>query len=402
MLVPAGEDSPARAVAARHGIPLLERGLPLASGAIPMSGSAAASAAPTAHTDPTPGDIAVILLTSGSTGRVKIVPLTQRNAADMASRCSRQQPIEPTDRTVLQTPLIHSYAIEQLMRSVAAGARMDILGTFDPRGQSALLAARNPTWLALVPYHLNAWLRALDSGESALPPPGLRFIQVSGAFLPASLKAEARARFGVPVLDSYGSSEALCVAYESLASGGLPDCVGEPVTDLRIVGDDGHECPPGVAGEILVRGDTVFPGYIDDPALTAAVFTADGWFRIGDRGRLSAAGLLTVLGRIDDTIVQAGLNIDPAEIEAALLAHPAVAECVVFGEPHAALGSSIAAAVVLRDGPEPAIRDLRRWLLDRLSPHKIPRRFVFPDDLPRTPTGKIGRADAALMFRTTT
>ncbi|MFM9108659.1 MAG: class I adenylate-forming enzyme family protein, partial [Chloroflexota bacterium] len=334
LLAPDGAEDAAIAAADRHDIPVLWR-LPDPRGGIRIAGPAAGPAAP--DRPARPEDTAVIILTSGSAGRPKLVPRTHRNTVDCAVASLPQQPLVPRDATILHAPIASSYAHEQLVRCLAIGGRLDLRGPFAPTRMSALLATCRPAWLALTPPMLAAWLDVPGAGPIS-PASRLRFIQVSGAPLTGSLRSAAAAAFGVPILDSYGSTEALAVAYEPVSGRCPAGTAGEPVAGVRIVDDTDTPLPDGSPGSIQVRGDTVFPGYLDDPDATARAFTADGWFRMGDRGIIGARRCLTVLGREDDLINRGGDKIDPAEVEAILLAHPAVSDCAVFAIPHPRFG----------------------------------------------------------------
>jgi acyl-CoA synthetase (AMP-forming)/AMP-acid ligase II len=169
--------------------------------------------------------------------------------------------------------------------------------------------------------------------------------------------------------------------------------------ELRVVDDDGRTVPDGQRGEIVVRGPHVFGGYQDDPAATAAAFLPGGWFRTGDLGYLEADGSLVLCGRAKEQINRGGMEIAPAEVEQALLSHPAVLEAVVFGVPDVVLGEDLVAAVVLRPGKTATPRALRAWMLDRLAMPKVPRQIWFVAALPRTGAGKVRRGVLVEQFR---
>ena len=177
-----------------------------------------------------------------------------------------------------------------------------------------------------------------------------------------------------------------------------PGSSGQPVQEVRFVGPDGVEAAAGSEGEIWVRGPRVMSGYLDDAEMTAAVLSPDGWYRTGDLGYLDEDGFLFLTGRLNDLINRGGEKIAPAEVDAALLAHPAVAEAAAFSVPDARLGEDVVAAVVLRDGIALKPRELRAWMLGRLSPTRTPRRIWVVDALPRTETGKVRRGVLAERF----
>ena len=157
--------------------------------------------------------------------------------------------------------------------------------------------------------------------------------------------------------------------------------------------EDDRDLPPGATGAIVIRGPTLFPGYLDEPELNAALFLPGGWFRTGDLGYLDVDGFLFLTGRGHEQINRGGAKIAPVEVDHTLLRHPAVAEAAVFAVPDARLGEDIVAAIVLKPGMTATQRELRSWMLDRLSPYKVPRRIRFIDGLPRTRTGKVQRGE---------
>jgi acyl-CoA synthetase (AMP-forming)/AMP-acid ligase II len=230
-------------------------------------------------------------------------------------------------------------------------------------------------------------------------PTSLRFVRVTAAAISPEIREELAMRLGAPVLVSYSSSEigAVATALPPPARS-KPGSVGQPIQRIRIVTGDGSDVHPGAEGEIWVRTMKVFSGYLDDPELNAAAFTPDGWFRTGDVGRLDADGFLYLTGRVNELINRGGAKVSPREVDEALLAHPAVSAAGTFAVPDARLGQDIVAAVVFEPGQIAAARELRAWMLDRLSPHKVPRRIWVVDDLPRTPTGKVQRGVLADRF----
>ena len=205
-------------------------------------------------------------------------------------------------------------------------------------------------------------------------------------------KKSLRVALGVPVLEHYGSSEAAGISSNLFPPAafkrgtcGIPDN-----SIVKIVAEDGSEVAPGDRGEVLVRGPTVISGYLDAPELNRAAFV-DGWFRTGDIGSLDEDGFLLLHGREMELITRGGEKIFPVEIDDALRCHPDVAEAAAFGVPHPRLGEDVAAAVVLKMGATTTPLELRKFLLSRLAPFKIPRRIVIADHLPKGPTGKVQR-----------
>jgi oxalate---CoA ligase len=342
-----------------------------------------------------PDDAAFILRTSGTTARPKLVPVTHRNLQAMAARLRRWYAIAPADRVLCVTPLYYAQALKSSLflpliagGSIACPARSGETDFFN------WLAALDPTWYLAGPtFH-----RAVLDRARSLGPGGfrhkLRFINSGAAPLPDRIRDGLEECFGVPVLDSYGISEAGPMAANSFAPEGRKrGTLGKPQPgELAIWSADAGLVGPDVVGEIVLRGPGVTPGYIDDPDADRAAFFG-GWFHTGDLGRIDRDGFLTVVGRIKEMISRGGEKISPAEIDQALLRHPAIAEAAAFAVPHPRLGEDIAAAVVLRPGQEVTSLELRRYLKTSLAAFKIPRRIAFLDALPKGDTGKIRRQD---------
>ena len=221
--------------------------------------------------------------------------------------------------------------------------------------------------------------------------------------MPPGLIERAERSLNAVIFDGYGMTEA------SYITGQGPDpedrrkgTVGPPLNSvIRVLDPAGRDVAPGTTGAIVIRGATLFPGYLDDAEANAAAFLPGGWFRTGDLGYLDGDGCLALVGRVNELINRGGEKIAPAEVDHALLSHPAVAEAAAFAIPDARLGEDIVAAVVFRAGQTASARDLREWLLHRLAPAKAPRRIWPVDALPRTSTGKVQRGELARRWRET-
>jgi acyl-CoA synthetase (AMP-forming)/AMP-acid ligase II len=262
----------------------------------------------------------------------------------------------------------------------------------------ATIECEHPTWLHTPAGFLDLLARHLRA-HPPRQPSSLRFVRVTAAAISPEICDELERLLGVAVLPSYSSSEAGAIAatlpppapYKRGSTGRL-------VQEARIVDDAGRDVGPREAGEIWVRSPKLFAGYLDDPGMNAAAFQPDGWFRTGDVGYLDEDGFLFLTGRRNELINRGGAKISPAEVDAALLAHPAVRAAATFGVPDERLGEDIVAAVVLEDSAAVPSRILRAWLLDRLAPFKTPRRIWFVADLPRTASGKPQRRLLAERF----
>jgi long-chain acyl-CoA synthetase len=202
---------------------------------------------------------------------------------------------------------------------------------------------------------------------------------------------EWRERTGVRILRGYGMTELFRpISYLAADTVERPDAIGRavPGVDLRVVDDDGRALPPGESGELWIRSPAAMDAYLDAPEDTGAVLAA-GWFRTGDLARIGADGLVTIEGRKRERILRGGYSVFPPEVEAALLAHPAVAEAAVVGVPDADLGEEVAAFVVLRPGSLATPEDLVAWCRERLASFKYPRQVTVAGELPRAATGKV-------------
>jgi oxalate---CoA ligase len=349
---------------------------------------------------PSPTDIATIGQTSGTTGKPKLIPRTHDHITRSGREHGELFGLTPHDRALAVAPMSLSLGKTALLHTVCAGSSLIFPASFAPDRIRQAIEDERPTWMHSAAGFLEVLVRYLrDHPPDARS--SLRFVRVTAAAISPAVCDELERYLGAPVLPAYSTSETGVVA-TALPTAGCrrPGSVGKPVQDVRIVAEDGQDVPAGREGEIWIRGRKIIDGYLDDTALNARAFTPDGWFRIGDAGYLDADGFLFLTGRVNELINRGGLKISPAEIDAVLLAHPAVCEAATFAVPDARLGEDIVAAVVLEPGRSPTPRELRGWMLDRLAPHKVPRRIWFADDgpLPRTPSGKVRRAELAQRF----
>ena len=251
------------------------------------------------------------------------------------------------------------------------------------------LVGLKPTWYSAGPtLHRRIFEKAMEQPD-ALAGHRLRFIVSGGMALPEELIADAKTAFGVPLFNHYGSSEGAQISSNVAGASRAGSC-GIPLPGVVSIWDENGPVPPGTVGRVMIGGETLFPGYLDDPGLNAASFR-DGWFRTGDAGRLDEDGFLFLHERLDDIINRGSEKISPEEIELALAGHPAVLEAAAYGTAHPRLGQDVAAAVVLRAGMQVNAVDLRRFLATRLAPFKVPRKIIFLDSLPRGRTGKVQR-----------
>ncbi|MGI9253451.1 MAG: class I adenylate-forming enzyme family protein [Thermomicrobiales bacterium] len=323
-----------------------------------------------------PTDIAAIISTSGSTAEPKLVLRSHQNIVLATRATAVELGLAPADRMLLLGSPSGGMLVSTFEPTWSGGGLVIPDGAERDRWPSGD-AGLQPTWAFGAPARL-ANVAALLQGQ----PSPVRAVLSSSAAAPPDLAERIAQGFRAPRVDLYATSEVYSIAYD-----------GKPVIPLRIAdgGRDAVEIPSGQSGEIQVSGKHVFPGYFDDPGLTAAAFTADAWYRTGDLGRIREDGTVELLGRLNQIINKGGTKIAPEEIESVMLQHPAVAEAAAYAVPDERLGEQPALAVVLRPDCALTVREVRRWLLDRLAHAKIPSIVRFVDELPKTPTGKIMR-----------
>lgn len=404
LVIQAGMDSPARSVAARRGVPVIEL-VPRLDGPAGSFGLEPSGAAPgparqdgMAKTD----DIALILHTSGTTSRPKMVPLRHSNLVASARNIGRVLRLGPDDRCMNIMPLFHIHGlVAAVLSSLAAGGSTWCTPGFNALKFFAWLDEAAPTWYTAVPTMHQAILARAERNADVIARRRLRFIRSSSSSLPPQVMASLEATFGCPVIESYGMTEAA----HQMTSNPLPPAPRKPGTvgipagpEVRVIGEDGATLPPGQAGEVVIRGPNVTSGYLENPAAHATSFTADGWFRTGDQGVFDADGYLTITGRLKEIINRGGEKISPREVDEVLLDHPAVAQAVTFALPHEKLGEDVAAAVVLKDGAAIDERELRDFVAGRLADFKVPRKIVFLSEIPKGPTGKLQRIGLAKVL----
>jgi acyl-coenzyme A synthetase/AMP-(fatty) acid ligase len=281
------------------------------------------------------------------------------------------------------------------MPPILAGATLVCVPGPDVAAMPRWLETFRPTYCSTTPAVLHT-LAADGTIRHALrrwPP---RCIHVSSASLAPAEQQYLESLFGAPILTGYGMSEATGIAMEPMPpTRRVPGSVGLPRCDLQLIDARGDPVARGHHGEIVVRGERVFPGYLENPDANAAAFLPGGWFRTGDVGVLNDAGYLHLIGRRDEVINRGGEKIVPGEVDTVLHGHPAVAEAAVFAVPDAVLGEDVVAAIVVKPGICLRSWELRGWMLERLSVHKVPRRIWQVTNLPRTATGKVQRAALA-------
>ncbi|MGY4478412.1 AMP-binding protein [Bradyrhizobium sp. USDA 3364] len=392
LLVPQGCASEARKVAERIGLTVIEA-LPIGHDRLGFDIAAQHRSSPALDDEPDPDSPAFILQTSGTTAQPKLIPFSHSNMRAAASRLQAWFGLTPRDRCLSVSPPFYSHGLKvTVFTPLLTGGSIAVPANGSVIALDEWFDALRPTWYSASPTLHTAVLSKAESSENAQVAHTLRFVVSGGAPLPSDVQTGLECVLGVPVLEHYGSSEAAQIA-ANLAPPGAnrPGTCGRPWPDTVVIAaEDGSSVQAGERGEIWVRGPTVIAGYLGAPELNQAAFT-EGWFRTGDIGSFDEDGFLRLHGRLGELINRGGDKISPAEIEAALLRHPALAEAAIFAIPHPRLGEDIAAAIVLRPGAQTTPAALRQFLQRELAWFKIPRLIVILDKLPKGITGKIQR-----------
>ncbi len=344
------------------------------------------------------GDLALLLHTSGTTSRPKIVPLTHHNLCTSAQHITACLSLTEADRCLTVMPLFHIHGlVAALLAPLAAGGSLACTPSFDAFRFFDWLDELTPTWYTAVPTMHQLIVSRAERHASVIDRARLRFVRSSSASLPPVVLEDTQRVFGVPVIEAYGMTE----ASHQMASNPLPPAVAKPGSvgratgiEMSIMDKEGHHLPQGERGEVVIRGPTVIQAYEKNPEANAQAFT-DGWFRTGDEGYFDEDGYLFLTGRLKEIINRGGEKISPLEIDDVLLRHPAVAQAVAFGLPHDKLGEEVAAAVVLAEGASATERDIRGFAADHLAEYKVPRTVVFVGKIPKGPTGKLQRIGLA-------
>lgn len=335
--------------------------------------------------DAAPDSLAMLLYTSGTTGAAKGVCITHESlGAHTRALVDRTLRLTEEDRVLGTLPLTHSYGIRMtLLVPFFAGATTVFVPKFSPSRTLELCTTHDITWLPGVPTMFVAW-----ANERTQPtPPSLRWCMSAGAPLVEDVRLRAEERLGAPVRQGYGLTEATFTTINAPPDQAVAGSSGKPVAgvELRIADDFGEELPLGAHGEVLIRGQNVMAGYLDDELATMHVMRGD-WLHTGDIGFVDDEGRLTIADRTKDLILRGGASIYPSEVESVLAHHPAVHDVAVVGQPDDYYGEEII-AVVVRSGDVSA-QELDEWARTELAPYKLPRRFAFVTALPQGASGK--------------
>jgi oxalate---CoA ligase len=385
IIVQKDQQTPAPAAARSQNIPVIEL-VPLSDRAGIFDLQPAGSPAAGTPDFATSSDIAYIIMTSGTTASAKIVLVSQKQSALSKQRACRASGITAADRALHIIPYYHGMGVgAPLLTPLIAGGTVICTREFIPPDFPDLLRTYRPTYYTAGPALHAGILRELRKR-----PPGevqnnsLRYIRTSSGFLPEHIRQELESVLRAPVIDAYGMSEAGSIATNIPPKKGS---VGIPyIESVQVIDPDGQPLGVNIPGEIVIRGETVFSGYENAPEESKAAFI-DGWFRTGDLGYLDDDGYLFLTGRKTELINKGGEKISPEEVDTVLRSHPGVKEAMSFRIEDPVLGEDIAAMVVPADALV-SEAELRRYLLDRLIPFKVPRRIYVVQEIPKTAIGK--------------
>jgi len=342
-------------------------------------------------------DVALILHTSGTTSRPKIVPLTQRNVVVSAGNTARTVEFTEGDRGLNIMPLFHIHGlIAGLLAPLSRGGSVFCTPGFNALKFFAWMEESKPTWYTAVPTMHQAILTRAGHNKEVITRHPLRFIRSSSSSLPPQVIAELKATFHAPVIEAYGMTEAAHqMTSNPLHGARKPGSVGLAAgPEVAIMDENGHLLEAGEVGEIVIRGENVTTGYENNPKANAGAIV-NGWLRTGDQGFKDADGYVSLTGRLKEIINRGGEKVSPREVDEALMDHPAVLQVVTFAVPHDKLGEDIAAAVVLREGATATEGELRSFLSERLAAFKTPRKILFLAEIPKGATGKLQRIGLA-------
>jgi acyl-CoA synthetase (AMP-forming)/AMP-acid ligase II len=347
-----------------------------------------------AHTE----DIALVLHTSGTTSRPKIVPLSQKNVVASAHHIKATLALTSADSCLNIMPLFHIHGlIAAVLSSLAAGASITCTPGFNALKFFSWLDDHKPSWYTAVPTMHQAILARAPRNEDSIARAKLRFIRSSSSSLPPQVMQELEETFACPVIEAYGMTEAA----HQMASNPLPPGKRKPGSvgvaagpEVAVMDNDGRMLKPGETGEIVVRGQNVTSGYESNPKANQEAFSHD-WFHTGDQGMMDEEGYLRITGRLKEIINRGGEKISPREVDEVLMDHPAVQQVVTFAMPHDKLGEEVAAAIVLREGIEASESELRDFVSGRLADFKVPRKLIFLSEIPKGATGKLQRIGLA-------
>ncbi len=362
--------------------------------------------APISLTESEESDTCLVLHTSGTTSRPKIVPLSHLNVCTSAFNIAESLKLTQSDVGLNIMPLFHIHGlIAAILSSMAKGACVYCTPGFDALKVYGWFEDCAPTWYTAVPTMHQAILARAPRNADIVAQSKLRFVRSSSSSLPPTVMADLQRTFGCPVVEAYGMTEAAHqMACNPIPIGpGLqrPGSVGLAAGPrIAILSDAGLTTDKQTVGEIVISGENVTAGYDGNETANAESFLVDDtdgstWFRTGDQGWLDSDGYLFISGRLKEIINRGGEKVSPREVDEVLMNHPSVNQAVTFALSHPKLGEDVAAAIVLKEGSDVDEAILRAFAAQYIAAFKVPRKIVFVDEIPKGPTGKLQRIGLA-------
>lgn len=340
---------------------------------------------------PTPDDIALVLHTSGTTGRPKAVPLTHRNLTRTMKNIQATYNLTAADRTMLVMPLFHVHGLlAGFLGPLASGGSVIVPGAFSASSFWQHFTTHKANWYTAVPTIHQILLKSPKPN----PLPNIRFIRSCSSPLSPKVFKDLEDAFGAPVLEAYAMTEAA----HQMTSNPLPPAKRQPGSvgigqgvEIKILDGEGKEVAQGKEAEICIRGENVTKGYLNNEKANKESFTQDGFFRTGDQGKKDPDGYVIITGRIKELINKGGEKISPIELDNVLAQHPAVSEAVSFAIADELYGQDIGVALVLKDGSKLTGEELKEFMRQKVAKFKVPKKVFFTNVMPKTATGKIQR-----------
>jgi len=398
LIIASGMNSPAREIARNRNIPIIELEIhrEAEAGTFELTGAHGGRAENGGFAQP--ADTALVLHTSGTTSRPKMVPLTQLNICSSGNNIACSLALGENDRCLNVMPLFHIHGlIGAVVASLTQGASVVCTPGFDVERFFQWVDEFQPTWYTAVPTMHQAVLARATASRDVIARRPMRFIRSCSASLPKRVMQELESAFQTQIIEAYGMTEAshqiACNPLVPLPQ--KPGSVGIPAgADVAIMDEAGCLLPQGETGEVVIRGPSVIAGYKNNPKANQSAF-ANGWFRTGDQGRVDSDGYLHLTGRLKEIINRGGEKFSPIQVDEVLTQHPAIAQAVTFAVPHPTLGEDVAAAVVLKEAAAVTESEIREFAAARLAEFKVPKQILFVDAIPKGPTGKIQRIGLA-------
>ncbi|KAF7858617.1 hypothetical protein EAF04_009217 [Stromatinia cepivora] len=338
-----------------------------------------------------PDDVALVLHTSGTTGRPKAVPLTHRNLTRTMKNIQATYKLTPEDRTMLVMPLFHVHGLlAGFLAPLMSGGSVIVPLKFSASEFWSDFITHKANWYTAVPTIHQILLK----NPPPITKPNIRFIRSCSSPLSPTTFHALEETYNAPVLEAYAMTE----ASHQMTSNPLPPGKRQPGSvgigqgvEVRILDDEGKEVSLGSEGEISIRGENVTKGYLNNEKANKESFTQEGFFRTGDQGKMDKDGYVFITGRIKELINKGGEKISPIELDNILARHPAVSEAVSFAIPDEMYGQDVGAAIVLKSDQKLNASELKKWVADKVAKFKVPKQVYFTDIMPKTATGKIQR-----------